>query len=298
VRTARIARLAAIICVATLAGCAPTQPSPEPVLTPSTSPPTASATPSEGRRPPDHVVVVVFENKSASQIDGSPAAPYFNSLMAESAILTNYRAVTHPSQPNYLALFSGSTQDVTDDRCPLNLGARPNLARQLIDSGHTFVGYSEGLPSVGYTGCAAGRYAAKHNPWVNFSNVPPALNQPATAFPTDFSALPTVAFLTPDLCNDMHDCSVSTGDSWLRSHLDAYVHWAREHNSLLVVTFDEDDESSANRVLTFISGAGVRPGRYNQPVDHFGLLSTLEGLYGLGRLGSAATALPITDIWS
>jgi acid phosphatase len=307
VRTARITRLATIICgVATLAAtaCGPTQPpsSSAPAVTPSASPPAVSpslpaASPSGGRKPPDHVVVVVFENKSASQVDGSIAAPYFNSLMAESAVLTNYRAITHPSQPNYLALFSGSTQNITDDRCPLNLGDRPNLGRQLIDAGHTFVGYSEGMPSAGYTGCSAGRYAAKHNPWVHFSNVPSTLNQPATAFPTDFSTLPTVAFLTPDLCNDMHDCSIATGDSWLRNHLDRYVHWAREHNSVLVVTFDEDDSSSANRVLTFISGAGVRPGRYSQAVDHFSLLSTLEGLYGLGRLGSAATAPPITDIW-
>ncbi len=217
--------------------------------------------------------------------------------MAESAVLTQYHAITHPSQPNYLALFSGSTQNITDNTCPLNLGDRPNLGRQLIDAGLSFTGYSEGLPAAGYTGCSAGRYAAKHNPWVHFGNLPPTVNQPASAFPTDFSTLPTVAFLVPDLCGDMHDCSVRIGDSWLRDHVDAYVHWAREHNSLLVVTFDEDDTASGNRVLTFVTGAGVQPGRYGQPVDHYGLLSTLEDLYGLGRLGMAAAAQPITGIW-
>jgi phosphatidylinositol-3-phosphatase len=256
-----------------------------------------SPPPSEGPARPDHIVVVVFENKAANQIDGSRAAPYFNSLMASSAVLTEYRAIAHPSQPNYLALFSGSTQNITDNTCPLNLGDRPNLGRQLIDAGLSFTGYSEGLPSAGYTGCSAGRYAAKHNPWVHFGNLPPTVNQPASAFPADFSTLPTVAFLIPDLCSDMHDCSISTGDSWLRNHLDLYVQWARAHNSLLVVTFDEDDQSAGNRVLTFIVGAGVRPGRYAQPVDHYGLLSTLEDTYDLARLGMAATSPPITGIW-
>ena len=246
---------------------------------------------------PDHIVVVVFENKAAGHIDGNPAAPYFNSLIADSAVLTESRAITHPSQPNYLALFSGSTQNITDNSCPLNLGDRPNLGRQLIDAGLSFTGYSEGLPAAGYTGCSAGRYAAKHSPWVHFGNLPATVNQPATAFPSDFSELPTVAFLIPDLCSGMHDCSIATGDSWLRDHLDSYVRWAREHNSLLVVTFDEDDDTADNRILTFISGAGVRPGRYAQPVDHYSILSTVEDLFGLARLGSAATAHRITGIW-
>jgi acid phosphatase len=96
----------------------------------------------------------------------------------------------------------------------------------------------------------------------------------------------------------MHDCSVSTGDSWLRDHLDSYARWAREHNSLLVVTFDEDDSSADNRILTLVAGAGVRPGRYGQPVDHYRLLSTVEHLYGLTPPGVSGTAPPIADIWS
>jgi hypothetical protein len=262
----------------------------------STTSPVPTAGPA-GRTRPDHVVVVVFENKAAGQIDGSSSAPYFNSLMAGSAVLTESRAVAHPSQPNYLALFSGSTQDITDDRCPLSLGDRPNLGRQLVDAGLTFVGYSEGLPVPGYTGCSAGRYAAKHAPWVHFGNLPADLNQPATAFPSDYSKLPTVAFLIPDLCDDMHDCPVTTGDTWLREHVDAYVTWARGHNSLLVVTFDEDDNTVDNHILTVVAGAGVRPGRYARPVDHYNVLSTMDDWYGLTRLGSTASAPPISDIW-
>ena len=131
-----------------------------------------------------------------------------------------------------------------------------------------------------------------------FNETDHAVNQPFTAFPADYARLPTVAFVIPDLCSDMHDCSVSTGDSWLRDHLDGYVHWAREHNSLLVVTFDEDDSSADNRILTLVAGAGVRPGRSGQPVDHYRLLSTVEDLYGLTPLGLAATVPPVADIWS
>ena len=246
---------------------------------------------------PDHIVVVVFENKAASDIDGSPSAPTFNSLIANAAVLTGSRAVAHPSEPNYLALFSGSTQGVTDDRCPLDLGDRPNLGRQVLDAGLTFTGYSEGLPLVGFAGCSSGRYAAKHSPWVHFDNLPPAVNQPATSFPSDFAKLPTVAFLIPDLCHDMHDCSVATGDSWLHDHVDAYAAWARTHNSLLIVTFDEDDNTADNRILTFVVGAGVRPGRYPQPVNHYGVLATVEDLLGLPRVGAAATEAPVAGTW-
>jgi len=244
----------------------------------------------------DHIVVVVLENKAAGQIDGNPGAPYLNALMADSAVLTQSRAVAHPSEPNYLALFSGSTHNITDDHCPVALGDAPNLGRQLIDAGLSFAGYSEGLPSVGFTGCSSGRYAAKHNPWRDFTNLPATVNQPGSAFPSDFTKLPTVAFLIPDLCNDMHDCSVGVGDTWARAHLDSYAQWARDHNSLLIVTFDEDDNASDNHILTFVSGAAVRPGRYSQPIDHYGVLATVEDLVGLKRIGSATTATPMTGI--
>jgi phosphatidylinositol-3-phosphatase len=242
------------------------------------------------------VLVVVFENKAATQITAAQA-PYLTKLMAGSAAFPNSHAVAHPSQPNYLALFSGSTQGVTDDHCPVTFHARANLGRQLIDAGLSFAGYSEGMPRPGFTGCTWDGYAAKHNPWVHFDNVPAQANQPGSAFPSDFAHLPSVAFLVPDLCNDMHDCSVSTGDAWARTHLDAYVRWAVQHNSVLVVTFDEDDSKSGNQIFTLVTGAGVRPGRYSQAITHYTVLATIEDLYGLPRLGSAAGIKPVSGIW-
>jgi phosphatidylinositol-3-phosphatase len=261
-------------------------------------PSAVASTPVAAGTRPDHVLVVVFENKARQQIDGSAQAPYLNQLAATSTVLTNLHAVTHPSQPNYLALFSGSTQGVTSDHCPVRLHDRPNLGRQLLDAGYTFAGYSEGLPAVGYTGCSAGRYAAKHNPWVDFDNLPAEVNLPATALPADYTRLPTVSFLIPDLCNDMHDCPVSSGDAWARRTLDPYVRWAAANNSVLVVTFDEDDGRHGNQIFTLLSGAGVTAGRDSHEYPLASLLGTIEHWYGLAPLGSAATAPIITTAWT
>src|SRR6476469_3287003 len=138
---------------------------------------------------PDHVVQVMFENKKYSQINGSSSAPYLNSLAGQGAKFSQSFAITHPSQPNYLALFSGSTQGVTDDSCPHTF-ATANLGTELIASSLSFTGYSESMPYDGYLGCSSGGYARKHNPWVDFSTVPATSNRTLDAFPSDYSQLP------------------------------------------------------------------------------------------------------------
>jgi acid phosphatase len=244
----------------------------------------------------DHIVLVMFENKSVSQINSS-SAPYFTSLAAQGAKFSQSYGITHPSQPNYLALFSGSTQGVTNDDCPKTFGA-DNLGAQLLAAGHTFRGYSEAMPSTGYTGCVSGTYQRKHNSWVDFTNVPSARNLPLTSFPTDYSTLSGVSFVTPDMCNDMHDCSVGTGDTWLRSHLDSYAQWAKTHNSLLIVTFDEDNFLSLNHIYTAFVGAHVTPGTYSEQINHYTVLRTIEAAHGLPGINNAATVNPILDVWS
>jgi acid phosphatase len=260
------------------------------------SPPQADAT-VEGLPRPDHVVVVVFENEDADDVLGSGDAPYLSSLARSGASFSDSRAETHPSQPNYLAMFSGSTQGVEGDECPVELSG-DNLASQLQDAGLSFTGWSEGLPKPGYTGCEAGDYARKHNPWVSFGDLPASVNQPFSAMPTDYAQLPTVSFVVPDLCHDMHDCDVSEGDDWTEEHLDPYVRWARDNDSLLIVTFDEDSGTDENRIATIVAGAGVRPSAVSdQRVDHYDLLRTLEDMYGLPPLGEAAGAAPFSGIW-
>lgn len=246
---------------------------------------------------PDHVVIVLFENTSEDSIIGNPDAPYFNQLADTGANFTNSFAIEHPSQPNYLDLFSGSNQGITSDSCPHTFDA-DNAGAQLIAAGLTFTGYSEDLPSPGSTTCTTGDYARKHAPWVNFSNVPAEDNQPFSAFPTDYSTLPTVSWVIPNLCNDMHDCSIATGDTWLRDQLDGYVQWAASHNSVLITTFDEDDSAGDNQIATIFNGQPVKPGAYTERIDHFSVLRTVEDMYGLPHAGAAEQATPITDAWT
>jgi acid phosphatase len=242
----------------------------------------------------DHVVIVVEENHSYDELAG---LPYFSTLRSGGATLTESYGVTHPSQPNYLALWSGSQHGVTDNTCPQDLGSTPSLGSQLLGKGYSVAGYLQGLPSAGSLTCQAGPYARKHNPVADFAATSDAAhNLPFSAFPSDFTKLPTVSLVVPDLDHDMHDGSVQTGDTWLKDHLGAYATWARTHNSLLVVTADEDDSSQGNRILTVLSGAHVRAGATSsQRIDHYGVLRTLEDAYGLPHLGSATAS--ITGVW-
>ncbi|GHJ48898.1 acid phosphatase [Catellatospora sp. TT07R-123] len=255
----------------------------------------AAAAPAVPR--PDHIVLVMFENKNYSSISGSSSAPYFNSLASQGAKFTNSYAITHPSQPNYIALVSGGVQGVTNDDCPKNFTGKENLAHQLNAAGFSFTGYSEAMPSDGYTGCSSGNYRRKHNGWVNFDNVPASGNLTYASFPSDFTKLPTVSFVSPDMCNDMHDCSVGTGDTWLRNNLDAYAQWAKTHNSLLIVTFDESGVSLTNKIFTVFVGQHVKPGNYSESINHYSVLRTIEDAYGLAAIGGAASKSPITDCW-
>jgi hypothetical protein len=246
---------------------------------------------------PDHVVVVIEENHSYGSIIGNTAqAPYINSLAGQGALFSQSFAVTHPSEPNYLALFSGSTQGITDDSCPHTFSTA-NLGQGLIGAGLSFAGYSESMPSAGYTGCTSGSYARKHNPWVNFSNVPAADNLTFGSFPSSFASLPTLSVVVPNQQNDMHDGTIAQGDNWLHTNIDAYAQWAKTHNSLLVVTWDEDDSSSANHIPTIFVGQQVKPGSYAEQINHYNILRTLEDAYGLPRAGASANATPITDVW-
>ena len=256
------------------------------------APPLAAA----GVPRPDHVVVVVEENHNSLEIIGASDAPYINSLARAGALFTNSHAIEHPSEPNYLELFSGSSQGVHDDSCPHTFST-PNLGEALIKAGLTFGGYSEDMPSVGYTGCSFAKYVRRHNPWVNFTNVLPSDNLPLTSWPSDFEKLPTVSFVIPNLVNDMHDGTVFQADNWLKVHLDAYAKWALAHHSLLIVTWDEDDHKTANQIVTIFLGSMVQPGRYPEFINHYNVLRTLEDMYGLPRAGLSASAAPITSIW-
>lgn len=246
---------------------------------------------------PAHVVVIVEENKTLAQIVEGGSAPFIKTLARHGALFTHAHGVTHPSLPNYLALFAGITNS-NGDGCPA-LGISPmapNLGSELLARGLGFVGFSENLPAIGSTVCAAGRYARKHAPWVAFENVPKSANRPMSALPATYDALPTVAILIPNVDDDMHDGTIEEGDDWLRTHAAGLLGWADKHNALIVLTWDEGYDAN-NSIPTIFYGPMVKPGRYPEPITHYNTLRTLEDLYGLKPTGRAATVRPITDCW-
>jgi acid phosphatase len=248
---------------------------------------------------PAHIVVVVEENRSQTNIIGNKSAPFINQLAANGAMMAQSFAEVHPSEPNYYALFAGSTLGVKENVCPVNGGNTPNLGSELLTAGYTFVGFAESLPAVGSPACSAGKYARKHVPWASFTNIPGSHSLPFSAFPapSNYASLPTVALVIPNLDDDMHDGSIAQGDAWLYQNLSQYASWAKANNSLLILTWDEDDNTARNQIPTVFYGANVRPGAYSEPISHYNVLSTLEEMYGLPKLGYATGAPAITDIW-
>lgn len=259
---------------------------------------------------PDHIVIAILENHNYSQIIGSPAAPFINSLANDtlSVLFEDSHGIVYPSQPNYLILYSGSAQGVKNDSVPTgNPFTTENLGRQLMDAGKTFITYSEDLPETGYNGAKSGNYARKHNPAANWmgtgqNQVPDTTNQPFTAFPSDdFTRLPTVCFVVPNQANDMHNGSdpgrIAAGDAWIDSTLGGYIRWAKENNSLFILTFDEDDRSPGNHIVTLFTGQLVKAGRYPDRIDHYSVLNTIETMYGLPLLGDSLTHTVITGCW-
>jgi len=258
----------------------------------------------------DHVVIVIEENHGYDSIIGSALAPYINSLATDShgALFTQSFALTHPSQPNYLNIFSGATQSVLGDITPFSFllpFTTANLGAELLSAGRTFAGYSEGMPSVGYTADTYNSWARKHCPWINWqgtgtNGIPAELNVPYTAFPSNYDSLPTVSFVIPDLDNDMHNGTIAAGDSWLNTNLSNYITWSKTHNSLFILTFDEDDGIliSSNQITTIFVGQNVKQGQYSEHIDHYTLLRTLEDMYGLSYAGGSGSGYaPITDCW-
>jgi hypothetical protein len=250
-----------------------------------------------------HVFVIVFENKEVGKVSGSRSAPTFNLYGRAYARLTQSYAVAHPSLPNYLALVSGSTFEIRSDCTDCLVSAR-SLADTIEASGRTWKTYAEDLPHVGYLGAFSGNYAKKHEPFAYFHPIvdhPQRLRRivPLRELATDLAAgtLPDFAFVVPNMCNSMHDCSVSTGDRWLRKTVAPLL---RLPQTVVFVTFDEGKSSlrGGGHITTLALGTAVkRHAVFRSVTTHYGLLRTIEDAWGLPRLGASARATPITGIW-
>ncbi len=258
---------------------------------------------------PSHIVIVIMENYSYSDIIGNSLAPYINGLVTAgnpyTAVFTKSYAIEHPSQPNYLDFFSGSNQGNTDDNPPAGYPfTTDNLGSELIDAGKSFITYSEDLPSLGFSGVSSGNYVRKHNPavyWLGTGThqLPNSVDVPFTSFPTaaNYSTLPTISYVIPNEINDMHNLSIPAGDTWLKNKLDTFKQWTIANNSLYIITFDEDDFLGTNNIPTIFIGPMVQGGTYNFTFNHFNVLRTLEDFYSLRHAGTAADSSDILGCW-
>jgi hypothetical protein len=234
----------------------------------------------------DHVVVVVFENKERDAVLGSGAAPTFDRLARDYADLAQYFALTHPSLPNYLALVSGSTHGIRVD-CTTCVASGATLGDELTAAGRTWGAYAEGYPS-------SSRFAKRHVPFLYFpggrTNV-----HPLTALRVE--RLPSFALVVPDLCHDMHDCPVATGDRWLASFVTPLL---RVPRTVVFVVFDEGTSArhGGGHVAAIAAGTAVRRHvAYRARTGHYALLRTIEDALGVPPLGESRRARPLTGIW-
>jgi len=251
-----------------------------------------------------------MENEESTSIIGNASAPYINGLANTYGLATNYTAVAHPSEPNYLALWGGSTFGISDDSVH-NIRAR-NLSNQLAARGRTWHVYAQDLPRtcstasaawgrVDLTG-AAGWYVRKHEPAISFTNISRSLIQCSRI--TRLSAFsPTAAnfeLIVPNLTNDMHDGSVAQGDAFLRSFVPRITGRASFANSLLVITWDEGSTSlgGGGRVATIVISPREK-GRYQSATahNHYSLVRTIENAWGLGCLNLTCTANDLREFF-
>ncbi len=264
-----------------------------------TGPPGAS--PAGGIPDFSHIYLIVLENKEGSAVLGNARAPYLNRLARTYGLAANYDAIAHPSQPNYLALASGSTDGVSDDGVH-DLGVA-SIFDQIEASGRTWQVAAQDDRTGCYTGASAsggqdgsGTYARKHNPAISFTSI--SRNPVRCARITDFRhfdpAAASFTWIVPNLCNTMHDCPVATGDAWLASFLPSILASpAYLQGGLVLLTFDEGSTNlgGGGRVATIVISPLARAG-FSSAVqhDHYSLLRTIEDAWRLPCLAHACTA--------
>lgn len=267
------------------------------------SAPSASAAPIPAFK---HIFVIVLENKAYDQIIGNSDGSYLATLARQYALADNYYAIRHPSLPNYLAMTGGDTFGVTSD-CTDCFVKGPNVVDQFEAAGKSWKAYMESMPSACFIGDAPPLYKQKHNPFIYYDSVrtnPARCNKivPFTTFASDIqaNALPNFVWITPNMCNDAHDCPISAANDWLKIWVPTILASpAWKDDGALFITFDEGEQSDGaccqygrgGRIATLVISPLVQPGfRSNIAYDHYSLLRTIEAAWGLPPLGKANCA--------
>jgi len=260
--------------------------------------------------PLDRIIVVVMENKSHDQVW---AAPYTLSLWANGVRFANSFGVTHPSQPNYIAMWAGSLLGITNNNCPAPgapSGAE-NLGHACEAAGVSWRAYSENLAFAGSSACSydgnatSGLYTRKHDPWTQFANLDHNRERPYSDLAVDIAAnqLPRLVFVIPNNCHNSHNsttpgCSISNADIWLQQNVPMMLN-ALGPRGLLILTWDEDDNLSGNRILTVFAGPMVQHGiTSSQTITHYTINRLISEALGLPIMGHAQGEASITNVWA
>ena len=252
-----------------------------------------------------HVFIIVMENREYDDIIDNAAAPYINSLANRYGLATNYTAIRHPSLPNYMALTSGDTFFTSDcSGCVVNV---KNVPDEVYESGRSWKAYFESMPAA-CTTTDSGLYVQKHNPFVHYQDIVGNTTRcrnhvvPLTSFSIDLAnnTLPSYVWITPNLCNDMHDCSVATGDAWLSSFMPKIIGSPAFTNSVVFLTWDEGTTTIGGGghiplvVISPLTPAGFRS---SAPYNHYSLLRTIEAAWHMPPLGNASTATTLGEFF-
>jgi hypothetical protein len=252
-----------------------------------------------------HVFIIVLENHEYDEVIGNPTAPYINQLARENGLATGAFGVTHPSLPNYMALIGGETFFTSD--CVGCLTPAANIADRIEGAGRTWAAYMEDMPAPCGT-TDSGLYVAKHNPFVHYSNIAGNATRcnasvvPFSRFSADLSrnTLADYVWISPNLCNDMHDCPVATGDAWLASVVPQILQSAAFTDSVLFVTFDEGTSSigGGGRIPLIVASRWTAPGlKSATTATHYSVLRTIEDAWRLAPLGQSASATAMTEFF-
>jgi len=256
-----------------------------------------------------HIYEIVLENHELGSIIGNGSAPYINGLARRYGLATNYTAVSHPSLPNYLALWSGSTQGITDDGVH-NFTYGRTLADQITASGRSWHVAAENVPLGCFKGESAsggedgpGDYARKHEPAISWTSVSSSPSRCSNI--TDFRhfrpGLGNFWFIVPNLCHDMHDCSVATGDAWLKGFLPGILGSAAfRSNGLIVITFDEgsSDQGGGGKVATILISPKAKTAFVSShPHNHYSLVRTIEALWGMPCMAHSCSANTLREFF-
>ncbi|KAI8873702.1 phosphoesterase [Ramicandelaber brevisporus] len=249
----------------------------------------------------NRVFIVIFENTS---YDTVMKDAYFKQLAGQGLLLTNYKAITHPSQPNYIALTYGNNGGVTGDS-DKNVSGQ-SIVDLMEAKGVSWKSYQESYPGGCSKTTSSGTYRRKHNPFISYVNVQnnaawcaKIVNSNQLAADLANNAVPQFSFYTPDMNNDAHDTNIGYASNWLKGFLPKLLSDPNlSQDTAFVLTFDEDNYFSGNKIYTAILGKGVKPGTTDGTAyTHYSLLRTIEDNFGLGNLGRGdASATPINSL--